>query len=1213
MRKMSLSYVIISLILLVLSTTTTCHELPLDQDAMSQNDKMGQVPTRSHLSSGPLLYSTLLGGNGEDSIVDTFYGNNGLVYLVGSTDSSNLPVSSGAFLGGSIGYEDIFISAINLSTQTLEFSTYFGGSDGDSACGIEVDEDGNVYIAGSTSSVDLPVTANAFQATMERGRIGFISKFNPDLSELVFSTYIGSEDGDSINGMDIDQNGSVYITGNAGSNDYPITENAFNKSYPGSPAIFISKLERNGSALNYSTYIGSGSAFDISIDDHGNAFITGKTFPSQFYRFPITPQAYDKTANGLQDAFLTKLNRNGSALVFSTFLGGSGHDIGWDLALCENGDAVILGETDLSYFPTPDQCFGLPYGDDLDLFVMKVNSTGSDLEFLKFIGGSSTDLAGDVLVGPEGYVYLTGTTTSSSDFPVTYGVYQSEIGGREDSYIIKIEPDGENLGYCSYFGHHNGDYGTSLCMDEDRNMILSGHTYSSGFPTMGNQITPYRGFSDTYTSILNLSTLPRKIVDVHVTSGDRFVNLSWFLPEGDLDQVSSFSIYRGTTSGELGLYKNNVKDHHYNDTDVINGVEYFYQISSVNIVGEGALSKEVSAIPMTYSDPPLRPQAVSGDRFVHLTWEAPLRDGGAAITSFSVYRRDCDIGADYFEVYDGPWAFFNDTRIVNGQCYSYYITAHNSVGESAPSAVLNATPMGRPSSPQNLTGRTGGSFVNLCWDPPAEDGGVDEIGYNVYRGPSWFIREKIGSISGTLFFNDTKVVLGEPYYYQVTSFNEKGESKLSAQLRMVPMDVPGPPLDLASTYEGGRVTLTWRAPISDGGSEITGYRIYMGQDPVSKEFLAGVGPAETRFEIQITDVSRDHYFHVTAVNERGESVPSESVKLERLEAPSEPLDLICKAGYGYVLLSWDAPVTNGGREILRFIVLRSEGSETETEIASVGEGVLTFNDTDVQNGVVYIYRVTAENEVGLSPFSQPVTAVPGGVPSPPTEIFMTVYDSAVNIFWSPPSDNGGFGIIDYSVYRWKENGEPHPLATVDAGVLQYQDGGLKNGDEYFYIIRARNERGMSSPSDDIGIIPGAPPQSPQNLSAARKGDSIVLTWDEPIDNKGFEITHYRVYRMDEKGDRILLGEVSPVDLQFEDQNVDRGEKYSYIVTAVNEMGESDGSDEVEYSIKDAHRGYVWIVIISVAVAAIIASLLAFYLVRRSLVFREDPEKPDDNA
>ncbi|NMO95095.1 SBBP repeat-containing protein [Paenibacillus lemnae] len=386
----------------------------------------------------------------------------------------------------------------------LLYSTYLGGAGYDSSSGIALDASGNAFVTGTTDSINFPTTPGAFDTTPNTGSDVFVTKLNPNGTALVYSTYIGGDAIDEGNSIAVDVMGNAYITGYTNSPDFPTTPGAFDTS--GESDAFITKLNSNGSALVYSTYLGGRSNIDISysiaVDESGNAYVTGLT---QSDDFPTTPGAYDVTFNGLEDAFVTKLNSSGSALVYSTYLGGSGIDEGYGIAVDILGNAYVTGITTSDNFPTTPGAFSTILSGSDNAFVTKMNPAGSALVYSTYLGGSVSDAGFGLVVDASESIYVTGGTYSS-DFPTTSGAFSTTYSGNIDAFVTKLNPNGSDLIYSTYLGGSELDTGSSIAVDAFGNAYVTGNTFSSDFPTLpGAFDTSYNGGGDAFVTRVSLT------------------------------------------------------------------------------------------------------------------------------------------------------------------------------------------------------------------------------------------------------------------------------------------------------------------------------------------------------------------------------------------------------------------------------------------------------------------------------------------------------------------------------------------------------------------------------------------------------------------------------------------------------------------------------------------------------------------------------------
>jgi hypothetical protein len=387
-----------------------------------------------------IVYSTYLGGSGNDVGNGIAVDSSGNAYVTGFTNSVNFPTMNPLQAALGDGSGDAFVTKLNPTGSGLIYSTFLGGSRSDQAFGITTDPFSNAYVIGETESSDFPV-ASPLQAANSGGLDAFIAKLSPTGSALAYSTYLGGSETDRGRSISVDSAGSVYATGGTGSSDFPTTSGAFQRTFGGSFDVFVTKLNTTGSALLYSTYIGGSNAdigLGIAVDSAGNACVTGGTDSNNF---PTTPGAFQRAFGGGNafggDAFIGKLNAEGSALLYSSYLGGSGADQGASVAVDLQSKAYVTGRTSSSDFPTANQIQSRLGGGFSDGFVAEVSTTGSALLQSTYLGGSDFDVGAGIAVDSSGNAYVTGST-SSADFPLL-NPFQSALGSTlSDAFVAKI-------------------------------------------------------------------------------------------------------------------------------------------------------------------------------------------------------------------------------------------------------------------------------------------------------------------------------------------------------------------------------------------------------------------------------------------------------------------------------------------------------------------------------------------------------------------------------------------------------------------------------------------------------------------------------------------------------------------------------------------------------------------------------------------------------
>ncbi|MDQ2711696.1 MAG: SBBP repeat-containing protein [Acidobacteriota bacterium] len=389
-----------------------------------------------------LIYSTYLGGSKYDHCVGLAVDVLGNAYVAGLTYSPDFPTRN-AIQDSLKGQANGFVARLDPSGSQLVFSTYLGGSRYDSPSDIAIDRESNVYVDGFTGSLDFPVTNGAFQSGCDKGAFpgscigdAFVTKMDARGSRLIYSTYLGGSGRDSAAGLAVDFTGAAYVAGQTGSANFPVID-AFQPALAGKANGFITKLSPTGARAIYSTYLG-GSNFDsvngIALDLFGNAYVTGST---SSLNFPTVGPFQAKNNGGFGDGFISKLDRTGSDLIYSTYLGGSGWDLPLRIAVDLFGSATVIGFTASIDFPVQDAIQPKFAGGFSDAFITKVSRSGRRPVYSTYLGGTGDEYGYAIHSDLLGSVWV-GGSTSSTDYPVT-GAYQPKYGGGPyDAFLSRI-------------------------------------------------------------------------------------------------------------------------------------------------------------------------------------------------------------------------------------------------------------------------------------------------------------------------------------------------------------------------------------------------------------------------------------------------------------------------------------------------------------------------------------------------------------------------------------------------------------------------------------------------------------------------------------------------------------------------------------------------------------------------------------------------------
>jgi hypothetical protein len=571
--------------------------------------RLGSYDRDRALVIDPVLeYSTFLSGSGNASYAllgDAAYAiaadSEGNAYVTGGVYSTNFPVTEGAFQTTDPGATPTaFVTKLNPTGTELIYSTYLGGNYSDQGNAIAVDAAGDAYVAGETASSNFPVTAGALQTTSKgaaKGYLtGFVAELNPSGTNLIYSTYLGGSSGDWATAIAVDAAGEAYVVGQTYSSDFPVTQGAYQMTNKAAQAptsnAFVAKLNSAGTALIYATYLGGSGgplmglggcvnaggpgnnedgAFAVAIDAAGDAYVAGQALSTDF---PVTQGAFQAQSNGAANpstnAFVAKLNPAGSALIYSTYLGGSGlhlcgseestasaGDAALGLAVDSSGDAYVAGIAFSSDFPVTQGAFQTTNRSKLTMarltgpvvggptgFVAKLDPSGSALVYSTYLGGSGGiiyplpffaeylgDQASGLAIDSSGNAYVTGST-ASTDFPVAPGAYQTtnnfpgsagtlEVGAKGyNAFVTEINPTGSALVYSTYLGGNGanpnvesgltvvgiGDVSGALALDSSGNVYITGQAQSADFPvTSGSFQTTIAAFTSAFVAKLNMS------------------------------------------------------------------------------------------------------------------------------------------------------------------------------------------------------------------------------------------------------------------------------------------------------------------------------------------------------------------------------------------------------------------------------------------------------------------------------------------------------------------------------------------------------------------------------------------------------------------------------------------------------------------------------------------------------------------------------------
>ncbi len=458
------------------------------------------------------IYGTYLGGDLPDYGHSIAVDNDGGVYIVGRSESTNFPTGTQT-LQPNHGI-DAFIAKFNPDGSQAEYIfwfytlTFFAL---DEATDIAVDNQGYAYVVGNTASDDfcsLFGNVPGYDTTYNDSGDGFLLKVAADGSGLVYCTFLGGLEPDRAMAVAIDSQGNAYVTGSTTSNDFITSTNSVNNQPAGARDMFLLVLDAAGTAVLHASRLGGSSEDEgraVALDASGNAYITGWTNSPNF---TMTAGVLGPTFNGNFDAFLVSINTQTPTLRYATYLGGSGEDRGYGLAVDAEANAYVGGLTSSDNFPTTVNAFDPDFSGNSDGFVAKVNPQATAFRYSTFLGGSlddatRTEQINGLTLDASHNLYATGET-SSGDFPVSLDAWMPDLTGEQSAFMAVLNPTGRQLEYSTFVGGNNWDKGLGLDRSDDGRVYLTGATLSTDFPISTNAfaITHSGEYDAFFTSLV---------------------------------------------------------------------------------------------------------------------------------------------------------------------------------------------------------------------------------------------------------------------------------------------------------------------------------------------------------------------------------------------------------------------------------------------------------------------------------------------------------------------------------------------------------------------------------------------------------------------------------------------------------------------------------------------------------------------------------------
>jgi fibronectin type 3 domain-containing protein len=437
------------------------------------------------------------------------------------------------------------------------------------------------------------------------------------------------------------------------------------------------------------------------------------------------------------------------------------------------------------------------------------------------------------------------------------------------------------------------------------------------------------------------------------------------------------------------------------------------------------------------------------------------------------------------------------------------------------------------------------------------------LGYKVYRGTSSEDLEFYDTIPVQNSYVDSDVVLGTRYYYAMSALNNLGEGQMTEIYTIVATSPPGEPSDLIVMGKPGEIELTWSPPVQDGGSQILGFRIYKGESVLEMSLLTTTLPGTTSYADWDVTNGTETFYSVSVFTVVGEGPRTTNKMAVALGPPGPPLGVILEPGDGQVLVTWNPPLNEGGKEITGYALYSGPSQDEMVYSVTVG-AVNSGYIADIENGKTVHIIVAAINEMGEGEPSSPIHTVPYGVQSAPRDFGAHAIINGVHLTWEEPLDIGGADSIEYQVLRGTNSQVLTPLVSVKDS-FEFLDTTVLTRTTYFYQVVPLNPIGLVGQGTEVVevLFPALPGQVTRCQAMARDG-VVSLSWGSPEDDGGAPILHYVIWRAVEGGDPLELTRVEN-GTEYSDMTVVNGQFYTYSIAAVNLRGPGPYSEPLPAS------------------------------------------------
>ena len=1192
------------------------------------------------LSIGDFLYSGEY--NAPYFVVSTNYYNN-YVYI---NETISLSIQSNKLISGTVAWEstdginscyggsnitlsrtieesinwDIFISKFSPDGKRLIYCTLIGGNGQDSPEQIITDDYNNIYVTGNTESTNFP-TLNALQSANAGYFDAFVFKLDSSGQEFYFSTYLGGNDNETSNAVDLDNDGNMYIAGQTFSTNFP-TYNAMKSFHSGDDSeIWVSKINVTSLSkkyatklsLNYSTYIG-GSSDDacscIDVDSQGNLFIAGDT---SSFDMP-TKNAFDSFHNGGEDCFIAKINSFGTDFKFMTYIGGSGNDNTNAIQLGTTGNIYLVGETDSSDFPLKNQ-FQSTNGGRIDSFIFKLNSDGNKNLFSTYFGGTYNDAVNDIVVDDTDTCYLIGIISKpegvlfpESGFPVQNPLQESFAGGDNDCFITVFQNNNNTPIFSSFMGGELSEFCFFIDLDHEKNIIVTGSSTSSDFPVQNAYQQSYKGYSDAILVKMKFNQPPDKASSPYPSNNSTNIStdsiLSWTGNDPD-SFLLTYNIYFGTSTTPPLKTSNQITSIFY-PGELLSNTWYYWKIETKDAYGvttEGDIWKFKTEYIDTVA--PSSPENVQSttpikswrqSNTINITWNVGNDSNGSGVAGYS-FLWDTSATTDPNITVDTTNTHTTKQNLTDGNRHYFHIRTIDNASNASNTIhmgpfYIDKTPPQPPENPHSSSHQTNvcsqNKTIYVSWNKPLGDlSGVNGFSV-VWDQSSTTLPPKEVTVEEPSVIQE--LADHQQHYIHVRSVDTAGNWSTTAMhygpfciktnINKPPDKASSPNPSNNSTNISTNTTLSWTGNDPDGDS-LT-YNIYFGTSSTpplkttnqsSRFYNPGNLLSDTWYYWKIE--TKDAYDITT----EGDIWKFKTKYIDTV-APSSPANVqsttpIKTWGKSDTIdMTWNEGTDPNGSGVAGYSFIWDTSPTTDPNITVETTNTHTTkrNLTDGNSHYFHIRTIdnanNASNTIHMGPYF--IDKTPPQAPYNPLssshQTSVCSQNNAVSVSWNKPSGDLS-GVAGYSIL-WDQQATTLPPKQISGSQITTTQI-LANHQKHYIHVRSVDAAGnWSNSAMHYGpfCIETAIPV-PQGLAvSSRNSNSISFQW-----NKVSNQATYRLYRSDSKnGFYIHIGPYNISETSFTDRHLNHT-TYWYKISACDASKESDLSPPIkaETDSKDA--------------------------------------------